>query len=77
MITVELHVENLQHYCKDEIEPFLKETAQGLWKWQHEYDYVWGKWEGQEIKRKRIHAVVFTHHEDADFFLLKYPNLIK
>jgi hypothetical protein len=76
VITFELHSENLQHYCKDEIEPFLNETAQGQWKWQVEYSYGTDKF-GDKIKRKKIYAVVFTQHEDADFFLLKYPNLIK
>jgi hypothetical protein len=77
MITIELDVGVLQHYCKDELEPFLNATAQGPWQWQHEYDYQWNKWEAEEISRKRIYAVVFVQHEDADFFLLKYPNLIK
>jgi hypothetical protein len=77
LITFELQAANLQNFCKDEVAPFLDATAQGHWQWQHEYDYQWSKWDGRQIKRKRISAVAFLQQEDADFFLLKYPNLIK
>jgi hypothetical protein len=76
MITFELRVENLQNYCRDEVEPFLKQTVSGGWRWQVEHreieiDYGVRRW------RKTIRGIIFFDAAEANFFLLKYPNLIK
>jgi hypothetical protein len=76
LITFELYVDNLQHFCKDEIEPFLKETTQGLWRWNIEYREIETNY-GEKRMHKRIHGIWFDDEADANFFILKYPNLIK
>ena len=78
MIDFELHVDSLQEYCKDEITPYLDRVTQGIWGWAEEYVVIiYATDPGTEHHKKRIHGVWFDKEEDADFFLLKYPNLIK
>lgn len=76
MITFSLHAENLQNYCWDEVEPFLKQTVTSGWRWQVEHRRIEIDY-GVQIWRKIIHGIIFFDAAEADLFLLKYPNLIK
>ena len=79
VIDIPLRVKVLQDYCRDEVEPFVKQHASGMWGWAEETIAIptYKGSNGEMRYLKRIHGIWFDKDEDASFFILKFANLLK